>query len=820
MARHPYPIIVLFALIYNFLSRPLAGPAFAVNSPVPFTPDNGAVITATGYGGSQSEPPVAIPEFSWSKIDGTTQYRLQLSQDIAFSTKIEFTTPHMHFIPTNVNQLNDGTWYWRVRVDAPASSNYSETRSFTRQWATPDNQPKLNSPTDGAILEFFDSPTFGWQPVIGAAFYRFQIASSVDGFNTPIYSQTTLATTHQPTTKLSNGTYYWRVIPIDPGNREGTSSPSRSFVLGFNQVPTLIEPANNSFPTFTPTFIWTAVQGAQLYRLKYSTDPSFSVGVTTVDTRNTTFTPTNELPNDVNYYWRLRSHSGNSISDWSPTWTFRKQWYIKPVLLAPLNNYQYVRFPIFSWTPVPGASHYKFEMDTGLDFTGDGYLSANVSNTFYTPEKYGGALGVRYWRVTPYDHNNNAGKTSNVSSFVSFREYASPHLVYPFYYFQPNDFPYPDIEVTMQPHEDRTVSLPIFIWHRLTSYPDGGTYANAYRIQVSSDALFLSSDWSLDTENTSATPSMGNPFSPDAGEVYYWRVRPLDGVGGNMVGQWSQVWKTKVDLSRGLPPETGNKPTLIRPEMAAEFVESTPLLEWWPLQGADSYQVQISLDENFSSIADSVTVPYPAHSPTISLAQRSLGRFDYGTYYWRVRAQAGGNPLGNWSDVRRFQIASQSEWLRTRAIGDPSNQLLIGSDPSDTSDDNFELTTLFAAQDADYWYFGFNASVASEDMTYAFYLDLDHLEDSGAANDARGLSVGTISAHKPEYAVYVLQTSSDFSADMTALYAWNAGHWGTPQTLSSVGGQLFYDDASSYVELQIPNTAIGMQDTTGSYAVS
>jgi hypothetical protein len=818
--RQLISIALLLVLILGSFSPSAAAPAFALSSPTPLKPDNGITITATGYSGSQSDPPAAIPEFSWIKINGTTRYRLQLSQDIAFSTKIEFTTPHTHFIPTNVNQFNDGIWYWRVRVDAPSAGNYSEIRSFTRQWTTADNNPQLSSPGEGATLEFFDAPTFSWQPVIGAASYRFQIASSADGFNTPIYNQTTLAVTHQPTAKLANGDYYWRVVPLDPGNREGTPSASRSFTIAYNRVSALLEPANNSFPSFTPTFRWSAVRGAQQYQLQYSTDPTLNTGVTTVNTRNTTFTPSGTLPNDVNYYWRVRAHSGNSISDWSVTWTFRKQWYIQPVLLTPVNNYQYVRFPIFSWTPVPGASKYKFEMDTGLDFTGAGYQFATTSNTFYTPDKYEGFSGVRYWRVTPYDRNNNAGKTSNVSSYVSFQEFASPHLVYPFYYYTPNDFPPPDAAVSMLPHEDRTMPLPIFIWHRLTPYPDGGIYANAYRLQVSSDPLFLSVDWSVDTENTSATPTTSNPFVPDSGDVYYWRVRPLDGVGGSMIGEWSQVWKTRIDTSGGLAPQAGSKPALIRPEMAAELVEATPLLEWWPLQGADSYEVQISLDSDFSSILTSTTVPYPAYSPTAGLAQRSLGLFNYGTYYWRVRALAGGNPLGMWSDVQRFQIASQSDWVRTRTIGDPSNQLLIGSDPDDTSDDNYELTTLFAAQDANYWYFGFNATIDPENMTYALYLDLDHRDGSGASSDARGLNVATTNAHKPEYAVYVIQTSGSLSADLTAIYAWNVDAWGTPQTLSSVGGQLYYDGASNYVELQIPNTAIGMQDTTGSYAVS
>ena len=283
--------------------------------------------------------------------------------------------------------------------EAPLPVNIPPSRVSPGSGPVPDNAPVLISPAENETLEFFNAPAFNWQPVNGAGAYKIQIATAPD-FTNLRYSQTTLATSHQPTEKLANGAYYWRVIPIDPVNREGTYSQTRAFTIGYNQVPVLIEPANRSFPTFTPTFRWTAVLGAQFYRLQYSTDPTFNAAITSIDTANTTFTPRNTLPNHVNYYWRVRVHSGESISDWSNVWTFRKQWYIQPVLLTPVNLYQFVRFPFFSWTPVPGASFYRVEVDRDQDFVGL-LLGAFTSNPFYMPDYYVGDLGVRYWRVIP-----------------------------------------------------------------------------------------------------------------------------------------------------------------------------------------------------------------------------------------------------------------------------------------------------------------------------------------------------------------------------------------------------------------------------------
>jgi hypothetical protein len=805
-------ILILSFLLLNPLSVKSAS---ATDVPVPIAPADNATIT------KDEAPPLAIPEFKWTAVSGATSYRLQVSGDIAFtSTVVNITTPNTSYTPTNATVFPDGQWFWRVRVEAPSPiSDYSGAWSFTKTWATAENQPTLLNPGTGDEIAFYDSPTFSWTPVTGAAKYKFQVYATPGGWATTVHSATTLATTYQPKDKLANGTYYWRVVPVDAGAHDGTPSAEGSFTAAYNLkselIPSLLSPLNASNPTFTPSFKWTAVRGAEYYQLQYSTDPSFSASVTSVTTRNTSHTPTTTLSNDVNYYWRVRAYSGNSISDWTPSWSFIKKWYIKPVLLTPTNNYQHVRFPIFSWTPVPGAAFYRIQIDDDPGF-GSPYVTDDTSNTFFTPVNWTSAP-VWYWRVTPYDGNAKAGVSSNTSSFVSYAESVAPHQAYPLYYYPPNIFSgYP--EVSTNPFEDRTVSIPIFIWHRIM-IPAGLTnqgdiYAEAYRLQVSTDPTFTTTTWTVDTENTVASPTASNPFTPLADTDYFWRVRPL--IGGLEVDEWSQVWKTRFDLTRGLDPTATTLPTLIRPTDGFEYAEATPLLEWFPVQSAPSYEVQISSDADFTSIVDSATVIYPAYAPTASLAQRSLGSIDFGIYYWRVRVTGS----SEWSKIRRYQIAAQSQWQFARTLGDAANRLQIGSDPAaDVSDADYDLRNLQVAQDKDFWYFGFNVPAApTKDLTYALYLDLDHLSDSGATVDALGYSITTTPEYRPEYAVYVLQEAGAFSASKVFLYHWSGSAWETVKILGNIGGDINFN--TDYVEIKVPNTAIGYQDTTGSYAVS
>jgi hypothetical protein len=808
-------LALILALIASLVLPAFQPPAYAVDAPVLLTPADMETMTAKAEAFGEAHPPVALPTFTWQAIDGATKYRIQIAQDIAFTNiKADVTTPLTRYIPNSVTTFNDGTWYWRVRVESPQVGSYSEIWTFTKQWASINNFPDLISPTNGATLQFLDPPIFSWQPMIGAASYNFQIATS-PAFTTLIVNITTLTTTYQPFDRPDNGTYYWRVIPLDPAGREGTYSENRSFVMAYNQIPQLLEPANGLTPTFTPTFRWTAVRGAQYYRLQYSTDPTFVAGTISLDTRNTTYTPLDSLENDKNYYWRVRAHtSGLSFSDWTPVWNFLKKWYILPVLLTPPNGYQHVRFPTFTWSPVPGAAYYHFELDNDISFASP-YNTSDTANNFYTPSTYDGASQTWYWRVTPYDSKGQNGQLSATFSYAGSGDQVAPDLIYPYYYYPPNTFPAPDEAVYMNPYVDRTVSWPIFYWHRLTTpAPTGGTYAYAYRIQVSTSLLFSPIIWTSDTQNTHAAPTAGNPFTPVSGQDYYWRVRPLNNSGGE-IGDWSQPWKTRITLPT--PAGTTNPPQLVRPVNAAEFVETTPLFEWKPVTGATSYEVQIN---DLVTTVNTDSVPYPVYSPSVSLAQRLLGKTNFGTYYWRVRAISGVVP-GTWSEIRRFQIAAQSERIvGARTLGAAENKLLVATDPNDIADDNYELTNLYVTQDSSFWYFGFNATAAATDMSYALYLDVNHQDNSGGTSDPRGNAVTTIAAHRPEYVLYIDQISSSFSVTDTALNKWNGSGWNTPESLSAIGGGLLYDVGSGYVELRIPNTLIGMQDDTGSYAVS
>jgi hypothetical protein len=378
----------------------------------------------------------------------------------------------------------------------------------------------------------------------------------------------------------------------------------------------------------------------------------------------------------------------------------------------------------------------------------------------------------------------------------------------------------------MVPYEDRTVAFPIFMWHRvMVPAPKGGVSATAYRIQVAKTPYFDFIEWHYDTENTSATPIANLDFIPAPDQDYYWRVCPLDSMNNgecltdpeSSSEWWSQIWIARFSNTLELTPTIGLAPELLRPEIGEESVEATPLLEWWPLLDATQYQVEVSRDVDFSTLEISETVNIPAYSPNYSLAQRNLGRTDYGTFYWHVRGYTE-DGWSNWSEVWRFQIASQSEWRYTRTRGNEENKLPIGHDPTGDASPIYDLTTLYASQSESYWYFGFDAYTSTTDMTYVFYIDLDNIDNSGATSPPeRTHHVTTNTDHQPEYVIYVDVIGGVIDNYNTSVFAWNGSSWGFGQEFSDFGGSVYV--SSGYVELNIPNGAIGMSREISSASV-
>ncbi len=163
--------------------------------------------------------------------------------------------------------------------------------------------------------------------------------------------------------------------------------------------------------------------------------------------------------------------------------------------------------------------------------------------------------------------------------------------------------------------------------------------AMLYGLQVSTDSTFatnLLTDLTLSQRDSSYALAGLAPAT-----TYYWRVRANN---GGSVSAWPAPWRFRTGVAA---------PALLAPANGATAgISTTPLLEWAPVPGATSYQVQIARGSRFLAnqiIVDQSNLPTPQwqvnSAAGVQLNQRT---------YWRARAVLGAEP-GFWAAAWNFQ---------------------------------------------------------------------------------------------------------------------------------------------------------------------
>lgn len=263
------------------------------------------------------------------------------------------------------------------------------------------------------------------------------------------------------------------------------------------------------------------------------------------------------------------------------------------------------------WDRVPGATSYDVQVAATSDFATPLESVTGTANLRYVP-KVQLPEGEVWWRVRSA---NAEGKSTWSSASFGYEAQPSPDPVRP------------AAGAVIQP----PVDTPRFAWE-----PVAG--ATSYTVQVSPDPEFT--DPALISANTQRTTAAVLTGYQVAG-TYHWRVRATLGTG------YATRWSTPRDyLVRGLPAARLTAP-------ADSF--GTPVrdvvLDWEPVPGAVSYQLQVSTDDGFLSVVHSVNgVVGTSYSPP--------GTLNNDEYYWRVRPVDASNNVAPWpAEPWRFRRA-------------------------------------------------------------------------------------------------------------------------------------------------------------------
>lgn len=175
--------------------------------------------------------------------------------------------------------------------------------------------------------------------------------------------------------------------------------------------------------------------------------------------------------------------------------------------------------------------------------------------------------------------------------------------------------------------------------------------AQAYEVQVAQDDRFADVIHRVRSSDASAT--VFDAFEP--GHAYRWRVRHQD-----VHGRWGAT--TLPATFSTVPPSIPGRrmrgstvPTPLMPVAGAPADATSLGLSWTPVDGASSYNVQITRSPDFSDV--DLDLPLgPSSALTLVRLLPELGV----RYAWRVRAQVAGK-WTPWSARATFRAATDDE---------------------------------------------------------------------------------------------------------------------------------------------------------------
>ena len=272
--------------------------------------------------------------------------------------------------------------------------------------------------------------------------------------------------------------------------------------------------------------------------------------------------------------------------------------------------------PVLSWDRVDGAASYRVQLSTDSNF---GSLLANVTtvNNKWAPQTQLPMDQTIYWRVwsgTTVTEEYSQGEFTRSSI-------AAPTVVAP----------------TGSATAPEEIQLPSgslsFAWEPVRG-------ASSYTLETSDAEDFTP------TRVTSYPNILATRYTPNAlpqpGATFFWRVRAVLGTGIVTAPSVPQAYRIE-------PPDLPAQP--ITPPDGPTNTLTEVVLQWHPIEGAVTYNVQLSTDQNFldSSATQTVTnIKSTRYSPPKTVNNDQ--------YYWRVQPVNADQQIVAWDSLPVWQF--------------------------------------------------------------------------------------------------------------------------------------------------------------------
>jgi len=470
-------------------------------------------------------------------------------------------------------------------------------------------QPVLNSPANNATGLPIANDTLKWT-TNGATSYHVELSTDSTFATITVLNDSGIVTNVLATGALiNNTTYYWRVSSKTAGINSAFSAHfAFTTIVATPIAPSLTSPANlaTGVAITNDTLKWGAVTGAATYRVQFGTDSTFATTLVNDSTPTTGARATGALTNNTVYYWRVNAKNAGGTSAYSTRFSFTTiiAAPIAPTLISPVNlaTGMAITNDTLKWGAVTGAATYRVQFGTDSTFA----TTLVNDSTPTTGARATGTLTnntVYYWRVNA----KNAGGTSAYSTRFSFVTIVAVPVA-------------PTLTSPANLAAGVAITNDTLKWGAVTG-------AATYQVQFGTDSTFATTlvNDSTPTAAMRATGPLTNLT------VYYWRVNAKNAGG-------TSAYSARFSFTTVLGIPTA--PALGSPANLATNVASFPTLKWTPTSnGVTSYNLQLSVDSNFSSPASMLADDSGLTADTLVVGPIA----DNLVYYWRVSAK---NSLG------------------------------------------------------------------------------------------------------------------------------------------------------------------------------
>ena len=490
------------------------------------------------------------------------------------------------------------------------TSNWSEIWNFRTEMS----KPELITPSADTI-NVSSELYFSWNQIAGADYYNLEISES-NLFNSitldsnKIFNNFIVLKNFQ-----TDKHYFWRVKAI-----RSTDSSAWSEINGFYtllQKPSLVYPLNLQTKLSVNTkFEWAKTESAASYLLQVSLFSDFMTLI--IDSNivlSEQFLP-QELPPNKEIFWRIRAEKGTMHSNWSDTWSFITDKGLQlatPKLNSPKNNSKSNVSGDFIWTKIDKAITYSIQVSLTNDFKTNLINKYNQSNNIFHFTDFLFET-TYYWRVKAH-------------SLFDSSQFSETWMM--------KTIPQKNIITLLNPGNDQ---LQVPISGRLTW--DSISNKDFYILELSSDSLFKT----IVTDSNKIINAYYDYSGLNLNSTYYWRVRFLK---ADDYSPWSSIWSFTT-----VAPETLPIPDLKTPIDNKIGALINGALTWVAVPNAETYQISLSKNRNFSSI-------FLKNSEIIETLFL-YSNLEYNqTYFWRVSAVAE-NAKSSWSVQRSFLTELES----------------------------------------------------------------------------------------------------------------------------------------------------------------